>query len=619
MDNVNITCPLCGYSKEVPAESLPKVAFRIKCPKCQQASIHNPPGTTEPSPPPAKPRIKAICPHCGLVKEVAEGVVAHGAPVTCPQCRKRFTFPGALPDEPAKAEPPPEQPPEQPVKTPPPQPSEPAPHPADDGNDPGEFRAAPAPVAASASATARKRAALSDIGELFGRSWEVYKKRVFVLLALMVVSGIMFAVPFGLLFGLGALFSMVLPANKGAMIVLCTLAGGMAGIAGGMWGVAAFLSAVVDEGLDFMGSFKQGKPLILPLLWLMIVTCFIIFGGYMFFIIPGLVFTLWFLFAQLILADGRGVGMDALLSSRALGKGHWLGILGRFIVVWLASVVVSAIPILGIVLSLLFTPFMLIYICQMYEDLKEMRGEEAFLPHPGESWRLVGAAVMGYLIVPVLLVAFLVSFSVKHGVTIKEALMSQAGIGDILAGAEQAGLTPAGEEKMPEVIGSGELAGQVTQAITAGSFESTVKTDKMTYAPGEAVKVTFTAPASYPDNAWIGIIPNDIPHGDEAVNDQHDIEYQYISKRTAGEMTFTAPSRPGRYDIRMHDTDNNGKEVAFTWFEVAEGGSGVPSQGQPPQASPTTTYSSGSGAKRLHVYICAQLQGRGQAERGVLL
>ena len=64
--------------------------------------------------------------------------------------------------------------------------------------------------------------------------------------------------------------------------------------------------------------------------------------------------------------------------------------------------------------------------------------------------------------------------------------------------------------------------------------------EKTTFAPNEEINVHFTAPASFPSNAWIGLIPSNIPHGDETVNDQNDIAYEYISGRTSGVMTFSS-------------------------------------------------------------------------------
>jgi len=95
-----------------------------------------------------------------------------------------------------------------------------------------------------------------------------------------------------------------------------------------------------------------------------------------------------------------------------------------------------------------------------------------------------------------------------------------------------------------------------------------LKMDKIEFNPGETVEVHFNAPADLPENAWIGIIPSTIPHGSESENDKYDLSYQYLEKKISGTLTFTAPSEPGMYDFRMHDTDSNGKEIASVSFSV---------------------------------------------------
>ncbi len=106
--------------------------------------------------------------------------------------------------------------------------------------------------------------------------------------------------------------------------------------------------------------------------------------------------------------------------------------------------------------------------------------------------------------------------------------------------------------------------------ITAGCVANApyLKLDKKVYKPGERIAVEFKALKDYADNAWIGIIPSNVPHGDESENDRYDLTYQYIRKMTSGTMIFRAPLKVGFYDIRMHDTDNRGKEVASVTFEV---------------------------------------------------
>lgn len=98
--------------------------------------------------------------------------------------------------------------------------------------------------------------------------------------------------------------------------------------------------------------------------------------------------------------------------------------------------------------------------------------------------------------------------------------------------------------------------------------------DKKQYSPGELMKINFTADTSWDANAWIGIIPSNIKHGSEYENDRFDLVYAFINKKSSGEITFSAPLEPGKYDIRMHDTDfgkkdgSTGEEIASFSFEV---------------------------------------------------
>ena len=95
-----------------------------------------------------------------------------------------------------------------------------------------------------------------------------------------------------------------------------------------------------------------------------------------------------------------------------------------------------------------------------------------------------------------------------------------------------------------------------------------LKLEKSEFEPGEEIGVSFTAPGEWGSAAWVGIIPSNVPHGSEAKNDEHDIDYHYLDMRTSGVLIFTAPEEPGSYDFRMHDTDNNGNEITSVTFTV---------------------------------------------------
>ena len=91
--------------------------------------------------------------------------------------------------------------------------------------------------------------------------------------------------------------------------------------------------------------------------------------------------------------------------------------------------------------------------------------------------------------------------------------------------------------------------------------------DETSYLPGDSIVVSFSGTGELPQQAWIGLIPSSVPHGDEAVNDQHDVQYEYLQQRAAGTVTFEAPA-PGRWDVRLNENDTGGREIASTSFEV---------------------------------------------------
>lgn len=97
--------------------------------------------------------------------------------------------------------------------------------------------------------------------------------------------------------------------------------------------------------------------------------------------------------------------------------------------------------------------------------------------------------------------------------------------------------------------------------------------NKHVYKPGEQIMVSFTGERDLPSDAWIGIVPSWVEHGKESVNDKYDITYQYLKNGTRGTFIFVAPQKVGRYDFRLNDSDNNGKEIAMRAFEVSNSGS----------------------------------------------
>ncbi len=101
---------------------------------------------------------------------------------------------------------------------------------------------------------------------------------------------------------------------------------------------------------------------------------------------------------------------------------------------------------------------------------------------------------------------------------------------------------------------------------SAATASVSLQLDKQVYVPSEPINVTFTAPAGMSNGAWVGIVPSDIPSGNEKINNANRGAVRYLSGKTQGTLDFKAPSKLGSYDLRANDTKGN--EVGLVSFEV---------------------------------------------------
>lgn len=159
-----------------------------------------------------------------------------------------------------------------------------------------------------------------------------------------------------------------------------------------------------------------------------------------------------------------------------------------------------------------------------------------------------------------------VGFEVSAEAGSQLSCMAGAGGGDYYH-AENAGEFKKAFQRIAEMVTTKDTIPRaaVNQPL---QMENSLSLPKNLYRPGETMVVTFTAKGHYPKHAWVGILPSKIQHGSEWINDRYDISYEHLEKRVSGTITFKAPKVPGDYDIRMHDSDNKGNEVASISFIV---------------------------------------------------
>jgi len=347
MGLLTITCPSCGFSRQLPEENVPEGPRRVTCPQCKEIFVYD-----KAAPPDTK---------------------GEASPAGCPEAAAS----GPSLEQAAQSE---------------------AHSFSSDESPQAAAEESPAPFS---DTPPNKPAALTDIGELFRQSWELYQKRFAPLILLYLLTILAIVIPTLVAVGLG--FFTTLLAGGVAFFITVAL-GVLVGIVGSLWCYGGFLSAVLDDTLRLEDALRRGKELILPLAWIFLLSGFLVTGGYLLLIIPGVIFTVWFSLAQFIMPGENVRGMAALLKSREYVRGHWLDVALRLFLVWIVSGLVGAIPLFGPILALLFFPYLMIFHCLIYRDLRALKPDLPSSHDTRNKFLWPGVALVGWIIVPALLV-----------------------------------------------------------------------------------------------------------------------------------------------------------------------------------------------------------------------
>ncbi|HOP41644.1 MAG TPA: zinc-ribbon domain-containing protein [Geobacteraceae bacterium] len=349
MSMLTVSCPFCGFARQLPSEQVPDGPHRVTCPRCKEVFLY-----TKPIPP-------------GRDDNEAEpGSAGSGSSaLSVPP-----SFPPVSPD-----------------------------------SDSAGAQDQDSPLLPPA-------AALTEVGELFRQSWELFQHRFAPLILLYLLTLLAVFVPVVVTTVLSFLASGLF--GSPVLFILIPF-GVIAGLICALWCYGGFLCALVDDTLPLERALSRGKEVMLPLAWVFLLNGFVVIGGYVLFIIPGIIFTVWFFFGQFILPAEGMHGMEALLKSREYVRGQWLNVALRLLLIWAVSVVVGAVPFFGPVLSFLFFPFLMIFHYLIYRDLRALKRDIPWRCDTKDKLVWPGVALLGWLLVPILLLFFAGSlFDGKH-------------------------------------------------------------------------------------------------------------------------------------------------------------------------------------------------------------
>jgi len=267
--------------------------------------------------------------------------------------------------------------------------------------------------------------------DLLSEAWSLYKSRFKTLVGVVLIPPLVTIVAFvvaaiafamlGLVFGLSSTFSVFDDGSVLAIVVFVVifLAIFVIFFIIQVWGQVALVVAVKDssEAIGIRESFKRSRSKILSFWWVMSLAGLIVVGGYILFLIPGLIIGVWFSLALYVLVSEDVRGMNALLKSREYVKGRWWAVFGRFFFIGLLSFTVYVVPsflfefldlswvgsIYSWLVSLVLTPVVVIYSFLLYKNIKFVKGDFEFTPTGKSKVALIVVGILGTLLIPVIL------------------------------------------------------------------------------------------------------------------------------------------------------------------------------------------------------------------------
>ena len=247
------------------------------------------------------------------------------------------------------------------------------------------------------------RQQVTPIGELFSLTWTQYKERAIPLLAVILINTVLISSLILVIIVCGIVgtailmhfmndvlaISIIFIITTLFLLVIALLL---------VWCQTAMLAIVVDEDLGIIEAFQRGWEYFWPMTWVLTFLTGILISGFTFGIVPGFLCLVWFSFSIFIMFDENRRGLDTLLASREYVRGYGWNTFGKMIVAWLISLIIGILPLIGQILSMLFTPFFLLYILAIYRDLKSIKGTVELDDAPGTRIFWWAVTIIGMII-----------------------------------------------------------------------------------------------------------------------------------------------------------------------------------------------------------------------------
>jgi len=256
----------------------------------------------------------------------------------------------------------------------------------------------------------QQKVSLPDIDVLFRETWALYKSRFRTLISISLVPTLVSFMG-GLL--IGGSGTSVAPSY--AMIGLGVLLVAL----GVVLGILSYLATIyaLRDTIKVFDAYRAALRRLFAYLWIVVLNGLMVLGGFIMGVIPGVIFSIWFIFAPFILVVEDKRGLDAILKSKELVRGEWWPVFGRIIILTVAILAITFLILLpiaflgetavnlgNVVLQIFLLPYVFAFGYILYRQFTALKPDLMGAPVAAKKGFFVFSAILG-LLVPIILIA----------------------------------------------------------------------------------------------------------------------------------------------------------------------------------------------------------------------
>lgn len=190
------------------------------------------------------------------------------------------------------------------------------------------------------------------------------------------------------------------------------------------WGTISMLYAIINEKnkISIEEALVKGLKKLVPYTWLVILSVFIMLGGFILLVVPGIILFVWLYMADFVLIAENTRGMNALLKSTEYIRGYFWSVAGRVLFIsmiiqipfWVFYYIFKLINLpvflaltFNVFASIIITIFNRTYGFLIYKHLKSIKGEITIRSSSGSKTFFIIFGILGVIIPIVLMILFL--------------------------------------------------------------------------------------------------------------------------------------------------------------------------------------------------------------------